>query len=436
MEFITYLQSALIEMLPTLIKEYGGEVAASDLSEMEAQVKAMSQSVGNAVLSEWMEAHDATYPADTQPCPHCQAEAKYVRRRSGTVISLLGRVRYRRSYYGCHSCGQGHYPVDEQLGVRPGEMSAAVMECAALVGIMESFETSSDLLKRLTQLELSPNSIRKASQAMGGAVEAHEARLVAESQSAEAQLAHRRASTKPARLYGSMDGFYAHLDGAWHEVKGGAWWMVTSDRQGQPRATDIRYYVDTLSAAAFSDLVWATGFEHHADQALELVFIADGAAWIWNLVEEHFPHAIHIVDWYHASAYLAPIAHAAFSDETDAQHWLDQQTDALWHGQLQAVFHACRQCLPHAPDPVRAALTFLARNRRRLRYDRFRQRGFQIGSGTMESGCKQLGAARLKIAGAQWHTDGARLVAKARAAYLSNQWDQLTLRPPPLPLIA
>ncbi len=59
-------------------------------------------------------------------------------------------------------------------------------------------------------------------------------------------------------------------------------------------------------------------------------------------------------------------------------------------------------------------------------YPPYRQHGYMIGSGSMESGCKQLGFARLKIAGAHWSADGARKVAKARAALLSGEWPQLT----------
>jgi len=70
-----------------------------------------------------------------------------------------------------------------------------------------------------------------------------------------------------------------------------------------------------------------------------------------------------------------------------------------------------------------------------MNYPAYRAKGYQIGSGTMESGCKQVGTQRLKVPGATWDKDGARYVAKARAALLSDQWDMLAQRrvrlPPP-----
>jgi len=48
------------------------------------------------------------------------------------------------------------------------------------------------------------------------------------------------------------------------------------------------------------------------------------------------------------------------------------------------------------------------------------QKGYAIGSGTVESACKQIATARLKIAGARWTVEGAVATAKARAAWLAN----------------
>jgi hypothetical protein len=58
-------------------------------------------------------------------------------------------------------------------------------------------------------------------------------------------------------------------------------------------------------------------------------------------------------------------------------------------------------------------------------YPTYRKRGYQIGSGTIESAAKQIGTMRMKVAGAIWNKSSARKVAKARAAYLSNEWDAL-----------
>jgi hypothetical protein len=427
MDFITYVQQALIKQLPEIIKGYEGEVRAESLSEMETGIKQMTHELGGETMKHWLEAQDEKYPSQHKPC-QCGEQAQYVRRRVGTTITLQGRAGYGRAYYNCPHCHKGHYPLDQRLGIKPGTMSKEVVKMAALLGIHDAFTPGSDTLRRTTLLELSPNSVRKATQQVGEAVMADEQQQIAQSQDLAAPLAHKRDPDKPVRLYGSLDGFNVLFRDGWHEMKAGAWWVV--DEQG--RAQDIRYYVDMASAAVFSDLVWATGFAQKADQALELVFVADGAEWIWRIVEQHFPQAVQIVDWFHACQYLTPVAQVACKNPADQEDWLKNTRTALWEGQLDEVIAACRQHIQpnraRQDDPAQQAVTYFTNNGHRMDYPAYRANGYQIGSGTMESGCKQIGLERLKISGAQWLEDGARKVAKARAAYLSGQWDSINLQ--------
>jgi hypothetical protein len=73
---------------------------------------------------------------------------------------------------------------------------------------------------------------------------------------------------------------------------------------------------------------------------------------------------------------------------------------------------------------------------KRMDYARFRQLGYFIGSGTVESAGKQIAGLRLKRAGARWTEPGAISTAKARAAWLSGHWDDLASRRTALPLAA
>lgn len=209
-------------------------------------------------------------------------------------------------------------------------------------------------------------------------------------------------------------------------MKAGVFW--TTDTDG--RALPIEYYTDTAPAENFADLVWARAFARAANLAPELVFIADGVHWIWRIFERHFPQAIQIVDFYHASTYLAQVARVAFGEDTlAAATWLETHARLLHDGRLSTLIRACQMLSDRAPAAVAHVRRYFAANRSRLRYGKFRALGLQIGSGTMESGCKQIGLERLKIAGAHWSPYGAGRVAKARAAFLSHQitWSHSSL---------
>jgi hypothetical protein len=426
MDFITYVGERMKEELPSIIEGYEGRVSADSLSEMETAVRTMTHTLGNEVMQRWLEAQEEKYPAREQGC-ECGEKAGYVRRRQGMAITLQGRVYYRRAYYLCGACQRGHYPLDQRLGIEAGQMSEEVVKQAALVGIQDAFGAARQTLAELTLLELSPTSIHKASLSMGERVLAAEEQLKTRSQNLDSQLEQRRSEAKPVRLYGSMDGFMVPLEDGWHEMKSGLWWTTVQRKDGTLAARQMSYYVDLLPAEAFADLVWATGFERLADQAHELIFVADGADWIWRIVQRHYPQAIQIVDWYHACHYLAPVAEVAFSDPQLRADWLEHTRTALWEGRLDDVLAACQPWVnPHRPDdPAQKAITFYTNNHHRMDYAVYRARGYMIGSGSMESGCKQIGLERLKIAGARWTPDGARKVAKARAAYLSGQWHSL-----------
>ena len=427
MEFITALRSALMGCIAEVVT--GAEVTAESLSAMEVSVKGMLHEVGNEIVRQWLEAQDEKYPADERDCA-CGCQAGYVRRRKGVSLTLLGRVTYRRAYYVCEQCHQGHYPLDQRLGIMPGQMSEEVVKVAALLGVEDAYGTSREALLSTTLLELSPNSIRKACQQIGQQVEAREAQALASSQDLAQQLAQRREAIAAQRVYGSMDGYLVRFEDGWHEMKAGAFW--TTHPKGHAQA--IEYYTDTASTETFGDLVWARAFARGANVARELVFIADGTHWIWRIVGHHFPQAIQIVDWFHANSYLVKIANAAFGEGTpQATAWLEPVKAALYEGQLGTVMRACRALAPLATKPVADARSYFAFNRTRLRYAKFRTMGLQIGSGSMESGCKQIALERLKIAGAQWSVEGARKLAKARAAFLSHE---VNLAFVSLPLVA
>jgi hypothetical protein len=439
MDFITYVEQNLKEALPGIMAGYEGEIKAGDLSAMEKSIKEVGQAVGKEIIEWWLEAQESKYAPVEQAC-QCGGQAKYVRRRRGVSITLQGRVSYRRAYYLCPECGRGYYPLDKRLGIKPGEMSDEVVKQAALLGVQDAFGAAQETLKELTLLDLSHSSIHKASQMMGAGVIAAEEALKQRSQDFDSQLEQRRSQQKPERLYGSMDGFMVPLEDGWHEMKVGAWWTARTRRDGSLAAQDIHYYVDRLPAEEFSDLVWATGFAHQADQAQELVFVADGADWIWRIVNRHYPQAIQIVDWYHACQYIAPVAQLAFKDPAQREDWIEQVTGALWNGDLDTVISACalyiRPDLKPTDDPARKAVTYYTNNRHRMHYPAYRDQNLMLGSGSMESGCKQLGLERLTIAGARWSPDGARLLAKARAAYLSQQWSAISPCRDALPIAA
>jgi hypothetical protein len=190
------------------------------------------------------------------------------------------------------------------------------------------------------------------------------------------------------------------------------------------RAKNKQYYCDILEADEFGKLLWATGCTVKADLCPDLVFLGDGAVWIWNLVGHYYPRAKQIVDWYHAEEHLEKVAASAFPDLAKRSEWLEKVIQLLWDGKVEEVIEAC-QALAKDGLVAQQAVTYFTNNCERMRYDQFRAAGYMIGSGTIESACKQIVSHRLKLPGAQWNLTGAVQTAKARAVWLSRQWHSL-----------
>lgn len=403
------------------------------LAEIEHRTLAAVREVGQQVLAGVCQI--AVVDAPTPPTTRCACgqQADYQRQRPAQVKTVLGPITIRRAYYHCTACRQGVAPADRQLGYCAGSTSAGLDELLALLGATaDSFAAASALLEKLTLVHVCPNVVRATTETLGQALQAREQAVV---QAAWAQGTVPPAVAAPAQLYVSMDGVLVHTEARWREYKLGTVYTTTRrPSTTHPERDDIcaqamSYVGDVAEAADFGQLLGCEAARRGVLSAQEVVVLADGAHWIWNLADEHFPGATQIVDWYHASHYVWEAAHAIYGEGTPlAKRWATRRVAELWAGQVPKVLRA----LATAPqrEAVQEATTYYTHHQQRMCYADYRARGLQIGSGTTESGCKQIATARLKQAGMIWSVAGVRAVAAVRTWLKSDRWaEAMTLRP-------
>ena len=452
MEFSTEIVGKMAQLLA---EEMGSLLPApKDIREVETGMRELLRRVGAEGLSQYLERADEEERMEEEQDCECQGKRQYMFRRGAVILSVFGRVKYKRRYYVCPNCGKGHSPLDRKLKIAAGEVTAGLAELLALAGVESSFAESGRFIERFLLIEVSDNTLRKETERFGEIQKEQEGEWQKHSlDETWLQERLRKHGKQPGRFYGSIDGVMAPCKGEWRELKNIAWYRAEKVRsyerrrhhasivgeQNDLQACEMTYHCDIQPPDQFGNLFWATACQRQADLYEELVFVCDGAVWIWNLIERHFPHAIQIVDWYHASEYLPPIAEAAFGHDTPEYHaWLDHSRSLLWEGQLDDLIHDCQalSSIPTAEKAVHNAVSYFTNNQKRMDYARFRQLGYFIGSGTVESAGKQIAGLRLKRAGARWSQPGAVATAKARAAWLSHQWDDLAARRAALPLAA
>jgi hypothetical protein len=431
------------------------------IGDVEMALREGLREIGRSALKSFLEKADGEREAELE-CA-CGGKLKYQRRREATLWSVFDKVVYERAYYSGCACGKGHAPVDRRYGIEPGKVTAGLAHLIALSGINKAFEDGRKWLKEFLLFEVSENTVRAETQKMGELQRQADIELVKETQDESGLQKRERSQPRvPDILYGSIDAAKVRVEPRdekekavenremWRDLKAGCWYegeMVPhrqrsvqqkekAQREGVVlRAKNQQYFCDIERAEEFGKLLWATGCAVGADRARILVFICDGAVWIWNLIDHYFPNAIQIVDWYHAADRLKRIAEEAFSNLEERQAWLEKNTEDLWQGSVEAVIEAC-QLLERKSNLAKQSILYYGNNMERMRYAQFRTAGYLIGSGVIESGCKQIVTQRLKLPGAQWNLEGAVLTAKARTAWMSGNWQKLVSARSLLPLAA
>lgn len=137
-----------------------------------------------------------------------------------------------------------------------------------------------------------------------------------------------------------------------------------------------------------------------------------------------FAYRIEILDWWHAVERLWAMAKPSLPGD-EAAAWVTQQKHRLDQDGLRHVWRSVRTLYPRGtprPDEVRQAIRYLFHNRQRMRYGTFRQQGYPIGSGTVESACKVVVQQRMKQAGMRRSRSGAQATLALRCAFLSDRW--------------
>jgi hypothetical protein len=159
-----------------------------------------------------------------------------------------------------------------------------------------------------------------------------------------------------------------------------------------------------------------------------LVFVNDGAKWIWNWVEGNYPSSIQILDYYHATEYLGDFAKAIFSDKDKRNDWVSKQKLLLLNDQVEEVISGIKEvkCNTLARQKAKKKiLTYYENNKPRMKYKTYRAKGLLIGSGPIESAHRTVIQKRLKQSGQRWTIKGAQFVANLRVANMSGLWEKV-----------
>ena len=318
-----------------------------------------------------------------------------------------------------------------------------------LSGSSGSFAKAEQTLSRIGRIAVSDSSVWRRVEQWGPQWQALEEAAISQgSQPIGREEVKQKAAKSTGAKGVAMDGATVFIRGeGWKELKVGCTFDVqvkpTKDKAtgrwlDKPHAVDNRYVAHLGGPERFGQLVWANARQHGWFAAKKTIVLGDGAVWIWNLASYHFAGSQQVVDWYHATEHLADAAYLLYPDDpTSRTAWYEGQKDVLFSGQsaqlAQHLLAEAAQKPTALAESLRTQAGYFDNNQERMAYVTLQAAGYPIGSGVVESGCKQF-KARFDGPGMRWSRSGAERLLPIRAAVMGDCFDSTwsqAYRPPP-----
>jgi hypothetical protein len=321
------------------------------------------------------------------------------------------------------------FPLDEELELGSETFDPWLVESIVLLGTVGPFERVPLVMDRLLRVPVSVETARRLTERLG---RMQEQREDAEAERVRATLP--MPETGPVIQQLSLDGAMVPLvGGTWAEVKtlalGEVERATARDGSDQSTTSALSYVSRLTDADTFRELARGELYRRGTAAATVVCAVQDGAEWQQRFVDHHRPDAVRILDFPHAIEHLGTAGRAVFGAGTAAfSEWLGIQAHTFKHGDPEVVLTALRTLnLDTAVDPEAAthqaeALAYLEKRRAQITYADFRQQGYPIGSGAVESANKLVVEARLKGSGMHWDRASVNPMVCLRDLLCSNRW--------------
>jgi hypothetical protein len=411
-------------------------------AEIEDKIREWMRQIGEDTQLMVLGAMDRYRRKGKQPCPKCGKEVYWERYETRNYQTTLGKMELERAYYNHSACHCGWVPLDERLKIGANEQSLRVQEMISYLGGFMPFEKAQDFLEKYCNIQVSHDTVNNRTVEIGQALREKQEEAVRQAWE-EHQLPTCEVARPIKHLYVSADGINHLLpDGQGREIKVAAVYETEErlNKKGETEihAVDIEYVVATkgedLARAAY-----LLALKRGVEWAERVVVLGDGASWIWNRIPPLFPahKPTEIADFFHATGYIWDAGKAVLGQETDkTQAWAKKCCHTLKHDGPDFVLRDLHSLWPAdgpKPQMVEKAITYFENQSSRMNYPLYVAQGLQIGSGSAESGVKQVVGARINQPGMRWNSERADAVSHVRAAILSDRWDDFwsDFRPSP-----
>ncbi len=429
--------------------------SGTNLGHLDVALTEELRSLGAPLLGEAAQIQAAATPLI---CPTCQQsllrEAKHCARQ---VTTTVGPVWLTRDYGWCPQCHQWHFPADVRWGLHPkASASPRVQEIAAESVLKMPCAQAHQSLPRLGGCPLSAAGLHREALRQGAralAIRQEDLDLTTTPQGV-AQLSRQAPSSpQPFVLIIQMDAWNIRERTDWGRTealrKQGQepvrWhWVYTAtifrlDQRGhtagrRPVITERGYVATRAGLESFERQVYAEALRRGLGTAVEVLVVADGALWIWNLVQNRFRLATQRVDLYHVKQHLWSVANELYvQNRAEARAWLrplfhqlERKNDGAAQvlGALQELLRAKESLTPAQREKLAKEIGYFTTHAQRMDYAQGRRKQQPVGSGAIESTCRQY-QVRFKRVGQFWSLAGDEALLALETLNRNGRWHEL-----------
>ena len=291
-----------------------GQRGGVGIFELEEKADALARQAKLQCLAEEIAGYDRGYEGPHRRCPRCGQEQRHKGEVSRELVFDCGTLTVRRAYYVCPACGQTSYPLDEKLGLAEEQEQGRLREKLALVAVLVPYHQAPQVCQTLLGSERHACSLRRVAlrEAQHLSASAHRHMLPSRERDriylqVDGQLCPTRATRQSAEDQGYREA-KAILAFSEHDV------AEVSKERHELLAKVLRAQI--TDSAQFRTLFTQVYHQAHGQSAAEVIVLADGARWIWNLVDDLVPHARQILNFSHAKHYLWEAAKILFGEDS------------------------------------------------------------------------------------------------------------------------
>jgi len=297
------------------------------------------------------------------------------------------------------------------------QISPRMQQLIAYCGQLDTYEKGSEVLKEMLQIEVCEAQIYRVTDFYGKAVE--------EQVNAESILSSVK---KDEVLYAEVDGsMLLTREEGWSEVKVGRIFKSSDciHAKGKSGWISNSQYVGYLGSHKIFTETMDNILDEHGDLNNRLVFISDGATWIKKWIEDAFPKAVSILDYYHVCEHLHEFSNSVFSDKAKEKLWTDKQKEWLLKGKTDTVIKNIKR-IGKGSEKAQNLINYYTTNKSRMDYPEYQKIGCGIiGSGAIESAHRTLVQKRMKQSGQRWSCKGAQNMLNLRVVRKNNDWNKI-----------